>query len=196
MPGDLAGLRRDRAKASDTMSDLVAAARGRSMTDDEQRDFDAAANEVKSLDDRITAAETKLDDASAKGSTASISRADAAEIARLCADGGVPTMAAVLIAGGVPVEEAKGRIASVAEANNLVALARRKDAGIPADLGAKMLAEGKSIADLRAALLDRFVAAEDKEPVSSHVSVESEGSSSDRIVANYRAATGAKPKKA
>ncbi|MEG9458968.1 MAG: hypothetical protein MIN82_21985, partial [Methylobacterium ajmalii] len=61
MPRDLAGLRHDRAKASSRMTELAAAARGRSMTDDEQREFDTAAGKVTDLDRDIAAAEAEAD---------------------------------------------------------------------------------------------------------------------------------------
>lgn len=165
MPGDLAGLRRDRAKASQRMNELATAARGRSMTDDEQRDFDAASSRVTTLDAEITQAEAAAD--AARG--ASHGRAEAAEIAKLCHDGGVPAMAASLIAEGVSVDDAKKRIAAAGQARDLVALARRKDASIPADLAATMLAEGKTVEDVRTALFDRLVATEAKTPINSHV---------------------------
>ncbi|GAA0278402.1 hypothetical protein GCM10008965_52140 [Methylorubrum aminovorans] len=164
MPGDLAGLRRDRAKASTRMSEIAAAARGRSMTDDEFRDFEAAAGEVTRLDGEISAAEGKQ---TVEAST-TVTRADAAEIARLCATGGVPNMAATLLAEGVGVEDAKKRIAAAGEAKNLVALARRKDPSIPEDLAATMLAEGKGVEDIRTALFDKLVAAEEQTAIASH----------------------------
>lgn len=166
MPADLAGLRRDRATASARMSEIAAAARGRSMTDDEFRDFETAASEVTRLDGEISAAEGQQQ--TTQTSTA-IGRAEAAEIARLCATGGVPNMAATLLAEGVGVEDAKKRIAAAGEAKNLVALARRKDSSIPEDFAASMLAEGKGVEDIRTALFDKLVAAEEQTSVSSHV---------------------------
>ena len=150
------------------MNELTAAARGRSMTDDEQRDFDAAAGQVTDLDRQITAAEAEADQ---KTST-SLTRSHAAEIAKLCVDGGVPAMASALLAEGVSVAEAKNRIGAAGEINNLVALARRKDPTLPADLGATMLAEGKTVEQARAALFDKLVAEENKTSISSHVSTD------------------------
>ncbi|ACL58762.1 hypothetical protein [Methylobacterium nodulans] len=164
MPRDLAGLRRDRAKASDRMNELTAAARGRSMTDDEQREFDAAAAQVRDLDAQIAAEEAERE----RTTAASLPRADAAEIARLCVEGGVPAMAATLLAEGVSTDDAKKRVAAAGEAKNLVMLARRKDSSIPEDLAATMLAEGKTVEQIRAALFDRLVAAEDRTSISSH----------------------------
>ena len=127
---------------------------------------------------------------------ASVSRADASEIAKLCVDGGVPAMASVLLAEGATVAQAKERIGAAGEVRNLVALARRKDPTLPADLDATMLAEGKTVEQARAALFDKLVAAEEQTAVSSHVPQDGATSPTDRIIANYRAATGAKPKAA
>ncbi|MER2249516.1 hypothetical protein ABS772_06255 [Methylorubrum podarium] len=165
MAADLAALRRDRAKASARMSELVAAARGRSMTDDETRDFETASAEVTRLDGEISAAEGKQ----TVDASTTISRAQAGEIARLCADGGVPGMTATLLTEGVSVDDARKRIAAAGEATNLVALARRKDPSIPEDLAATLLAEGKSVEQIRTALFDKLVAAENDTSIASHV---------------------------
>jgi len=100
--------------------------------------------------------------------TTTMARADAAEIVTLCVAGGVPAMAANLIAEGVSVAQAKERIGAAGEIKNLVALARRKDPSLPSDLDATMLAEGKSVAQARAALFDKLVANEDRTSISSH----------------------------
>ena len=134
------------------------------MTDDEFRDFEAAASEVTRLDGAISAAEGQQ---TLQTSTA-IGRAEAAEIARLCATGGVPNMAATLLAEGVGVEDAKKRVAAAGEAKSLVALARRKDPSIPEDFAATMLAEGKGVEDIRTALFDKLVAAEEQTAIASH----------------------------
>ena len=148
------------------MSELVAAARGRSMTDDEQRDFDAASREVTDLDAKITAAEAEADAGADQGK--SVSRADAAEIAKLCVDGGVPAMASALLAEGVTVAQAKDRIGAAGQINDLVALARRKDSTLSTDLGAQFIAEGKTVEQARAALFEKLVANETKTSISSH----------------------------
>ncbi|UMY16652.1 hypothetical protein MMB17_18495 [Methylobacterium organophilum] len=165
MAADLAALRRDRAKASARMSELVAAARGRSMTDDETRDFESAASEVTRLDGEISAGEGTQ----TVNAATTVTRADAAEIARICVTGGQPAMVATLLAEGASVEDAKKRVAAAGEAKNLVALARAKDPSIPEDLAARMLAEGKGVEDIRTALFDKLVAAENKTSISSHV---------------------------
>lgn len=180
MTDTLPGLRLARTVASGRMTKIATAARGRSMTDDEQHDFDAAAGEIASLDDRIASAEADAATAAAvaalpKPEGRSFSQADAAEVVKLCVDGGVPTMASSMIAEGVSVEDAKTRIAAAGKAKDLVALARRKDPGIPADLAATMLAEGKTVEDIRAALFEKLVAAEEKTSIASHAPPAADG---------------------
>lgn len=90
-----------------------------------------------------------------------IARTEAADIARLCCDCGVPHMAAGFLAEGITLDEAKTRISVVGTAMEIVALARRKEPSIPADLAATMLADHKSIAEIRAEVFERIVAAEE-----------------------------------
>lgn len=165
----LAALRLDRATAHKRMTDLATAARGRSMTDGEQHDFDMAERQIAALDTEITAAEAKGESmpptppasTAVEASAAGLDRLQAAEIAKLCVDGGVPTMASTLLAEGVSVEGAKARIAAVGEAASLVTGFRRIDASIPEDFAATMLAQGKSVEDIRSALFGRLVTADD-----------------------------------
>lgn len=166
MSNALAGLRLARTVASGRMTTLAAATRGRSMTDDEARDFDAAASEVTALDAQIAA--TEAAGGGQGGGATTIGRTEAAEIVKLCVDGGVPTMASTLLAEGVSVEGAKARIAAVGEAEALVAGARRVDARIPEDFAATMLAQGKSVDQIRASLFEKMVAADQKTPVVTH----------------------------
>ncbi len=144
----------------------------------------------------VTFTQAQLDDAVSRATATSVSRSDASAIAKACADGGVPAMAASLLAEAVSLAEAKARIGAAGEVKNLVALARRKDSSIPEDLADTMLAEGKTVEQARAALFDKLVAAEEKSAVSSHVPADGSGDPSARIVGNYRAATGAKPRQA
>lgn len=117
-----------------------------------------------------TAALTATVEGARNAATAStVTRADASEIAKLCVEGGVPAMAATLLAEGVTVDQAKQRIGAAGEVTNLVALARRKDPTLAADLAATMLAEGKTVEQARAALFDKLVAAEESTAISSHV---------------------------
>jgi|UPI000345BFB5 ATP-dependent Clp protease protease subunit len=89
-------------------------------------------------------------------SSTTIARADAAEVATLLAE-------------GVTVAQAKERIGIAGQINDRVALARRKDASIPADFGTKMLAEGKSVEHVVTALLDKLAANEEQTSIASHV---------------------------
>jgi len=104
-----------------------------------------------------------------KTQDSALSRADASAIAKLCVDGGVPTMAATLLAEGVTVAEAKERVGAAGKINEMVASAHRKDPKIPKDLAATMLSEGKTVEQARAVLLDKLCANEEAAPTSSHV---------------------------
>ena len=110
-----------------------------------------------------------VDGARPAATATTVSRADAAEIITLCVAGGVPAMASTLVAEGATVAQAKERIGAAGEVKNLVALARRKDPTLPADLDATMLAEGKTVEQARAALFDKLVAKEAETSVASHV---------------------------
>lgn len=97
-----------------------------------------------------------------------VARADAAEIVTLCVAGGVPAMAANLIAEGATVPQAKERIGAAGEIKNLVALARRADPSIPDSLTADLVGAGKTVEQARAALFDKLVAKDEATAVSSH----------------------------
>jgi len=117
----------------------------------------------------ITFTQAQMDEAVSRATATSVPRSDASAIAKACVDGGVPAMAASLLAEGVSLAEAKTRIGAAGEVKNLVALARRKDPNIPEDLAATMLADGKTVEQARAALFDKLVAAEEQTSISSHV---------------------------
>lgn len=107
------------------------------------------------------------------GSTAAqpvaLSRADAAEIAKLCVDGGVPAMASTLLAEGATVAQARERIGAAGRITDMVALARRQNSAIPETMAATMIAEGKSVEQARTALFDKLVADQEAQPTASHV---------------------------
>jgi hypothetical protein len=147
------------------MNTLTAASRDRSMTADEQRDFDAASAQVADLDRQIATAERELEVQAGQ----SITRTNAAEIARICVAGGQPGLIAGLLAEGASVEAATARFGMAAEAAMIVASARRKDPSIPEDFAATQLSEGKSLDQIRSALLDKLVTAEERQPTSSHI---------------------------
>ncbi|CAO4138039.1 head maturation protease, ClpP-related [Methylorubrum extorquens] len=116
----------------------------------------------------FTFTQAQMDEAVSRATATSVPRSDASAIAKACVDGGVPAMAASLLAEGVSLAEAKTRIGAAGEVKNLVALARRKDPNIPEDLAATMLADGKTVEQARAALFDKLVAAEEKTAIASH----------------------------
>lgn len=151
MPSSIATLRRDRTKAASRLDAIASSSHGRSKTEAEQREFDEMSAKVDDLDGQISAREEELE----RTAATSVSRTDAAEIARLTTAAGMPGLTADFLARGVSVEEAKTQIEAAKEIESLNTLARRLDASMPADFGSKMLAEGKSVAEVRAAIMDR-----------------------------------------
>ncbi|KQO76434.1 head maturation protease, ClpP-related [Methylobacterium sp. Leaf88] len=127
-----------------------------------------AGNEPVIPENPTAALAAVVDGAKPTATASTVSRADASEIVTLCVAGGVPAMAASLLAEGATVAQAKERIGAAGEVKNLVALARRKDPTLPADLDATMLAEGKTVEQARAALFDKLVASEEQTSISSH----------------------------
>lgn len=105
----------------------------------------------------------------AEATATAIPRGDAAEIAKLCLEGGVPAMTASLLAEGATLDHAKDRINSAGQITNMVALARRHNPTIPDTAAATMIAEGKTVEQARAALFDKLVGDQDKTAISSHV---------------------------
>lgn len=115
------------------------------------------------------ALEATVNDAIATARATSMSRSEASEIAKLCVDGGVPAMAASLLAEGVTVAVAKDRIGAAGQIKDLVALAGRANSDIKADLADTFLAEGKTVEQARAALFDKMVAKQEGNEVRSHL---------------------------
>ncbi|ACL60601.1 head maturation protease, ClpP-related [Methylobacterium nodulans] len=99
---------------------------------------------------------------------ASLSRADAAEIATLCLDGGVPALAASLLAEGATVEQARSRITAAQQIRDKVALARRGHPAIPDGLADEMIAQGKTVEQAVAVLFDKMAARDEETQVRSH----------------------------
>ena len=96
------------------------------------------------------------------------SRADAAEIAEICANGGAPSMTATLIREGVSAEQARQRVNAAGQIKNVVALARKNAPHLAADLADKAIAAGKSVDTVKAELFDAMAAASEALPVDAH----------------------------
>ncbi|WP_457107133.1 hypothetical protein [Methylobacterium sp. P5_C11] len=102
-----------------------------------------------------------------------ISRNEAAQIAALCTECGVPHLAAGFLGQGLGLDEVKTRVSKVGTVMQMAAIARRKEPSIPAELATNMLAEGFGIQEIRAELFNRIVVEEEKTSISSHVPVDS-----------------------
>ena len=96
---------------------------------------------------------------------ANFSRADAAEIAEICATGGAPTMTAALIREGVSAEAARTRVNAAGQIKDVVALARKNAPHLAADFADTAIAAGRSIDQVKASLFDAMAAATDANPV-------------------------------
>ncbi|MEM9681647.1 MAG: hypothetical protein AAF942_00140 [Pseudomonadota bacterium] len=92
-----------------------------------------------------------------KEDAAANAREAAAEISSLCADAGVPNLAASLIKDGCSVDEAKERIEGAADIRGLVACARRINPAIDAKFADDLIAAGASGEHARAQLFDMIV---------------------------------------
>ena len=135
------------------------------MTDAEQADFDASAAKVQRLDTELATAEA--DDQTQRAGA--VSRVDASEIVKLCVDGGVPMMAASLIAEGASVDAAKAQIGAAAQIKEMVALARRVHPSILETAAEDFIKAGFSVERVRTELFDKLVAAQEGNEVRSHV---------------------------
>ena len=139
-------------------------------TEDEiQARIDAAVKRAR--DDDKTAADKAVEDAAsalaashaaqAADTTAAsdrYSRADAAEIAEICANGGAPSMTATLIREGVTAAAARERVNAAGQIKDVVALASKNAPHLAADFADRAIAAGKSVATVKAELFDAMAA--------------------------------------
>ena len=113
-------------------------------------------------------AEPKDDPVTDTKTEPTFSRADAAEIAEICANGGAPSMTAALIREGVTAAVARDRVNAAGQIRDVVALARKNAPHLAADLADKAIAAGKSVAAVKADLFDAMAAADAAAPVDAH----------------------------
>ena len=99
---------------------------------------------------------------------ANFSRANAAEIAEICANGGAPSMTAALIREGVTAAVATQRVNAAGQIKDVVALARKNAPHLAADLADTAIAAGRSVDQVKASLFDAMAAAGDANPVDGH----------------------------
>lgn len=85
-------------------------------------------------------------------------QAEFAEIAKLCADGGVPAMAAKLIADGVSLADAKQRIGSASTIRGMFAKAKKMNSAVDMAQCDAMIATGSSVDMVKAHLFDTLAA--------------------------------------
>ncbi len=86
---------------------------------------------------------------------------EAAAIAALCTECGVPHMAAGFLREGITLDEAKTRISVVGTVMEMSAIARGVAPSISADFATAMLAAGNGVEQIRTALFEQIVAAQE-----------------------------------
>lgn len=99
-----------------------------------------------------------------------------AEIVELCADAGVPKLAAVLIKEGATLEQAKARIDNAGEIRKHVARARNINPAIDPKAGDDLIAAGASSEHARAMLFDKIVSMQSPDIANRHGAHASSGS--------------------
>lgn len=88
---------------------------------------------------------------------AAAARADASAIVELCADAGVPKLAAALVKEGATLDTAKQRIEAAGEIRGIVATARKINPAIDAKFADDLISAGASSEHARAQLFDKIV---------------------------------------
>ena len=140
----------------------------------ERKDGTTPPTEEPHLMPNDTAPDPKVDEAAiaarveaavASANATAIPRAQAADIAKACADAGVPALASVLLAEGATLEQARSRITAAGQVRDIVALAKRNDPTIDDSMAATMVAEGKSPDQVKTALFDKLAARSEAAPV-------------------------------
>ena len=96
-----------------------------------------------------------------------LSPALAADIAKLCNEGGVPTMTASLLTeAGITLEKATARVKAAGDIKEHVALAHRQNpAAVPLTLTAEFVAQGLTPGEAKGILFDKLAAATDARPL-------------------------------
>lgn len=140
-------------------------ATGDSMTEEE---LNAKLAEAKAAG--IAEAEAKAKTEREAAARTALSPALAADIAKACNEGGVPTMIASLLSeAGITLEKATARIKSAGDIKEHVALAHRQNpAAVPLGMTEEFIAAGKTPVQVKEALFDKLAAATDDVPLASH----------------------------
>lgn len=96
-------------------------------------------------------------------------RSEAAQIAAHCVASGSPELAAEFIAQGTPLAEVKERVSLIAKVTEMSMLACAVDRSFPVGLGRQLLAEGRSLQEIRSEFFARMVTKQEETSISSHV---------------------------
>ncbi len=132
----------------------------------------ATAAAAKVTEDKATAHAAGVTMGQKKG--AEEATAVAAEISQICADAGLPKMAAALIKSGATVEDTRSRVDGAKEIHAAVALAGKTNPAIKPELADTYLAEAKTLEEVRADLFTKMAGTQ--KPVdASHSTVDPAG---------------------
>ena len=107
------------------------------------------------------------DTAAATAEAQKAERARASAITKMCADAGVPQMAATLIESGTSIEDAQQKIDGAKEIRALVDLARKTCSAIDPKQADVYLAAGMSIDAVRSDLFSKITAVQNVGPIRS-----------------------------
>lgn len=96
-------------------------------------------------------------------------RSEAAQIAAHCVACGSPELAAEFIGQGTPLSEVKVRVSLIGKVTDMSVLACSVDRSLPVGLGRQLLAEGRSLQEIRSEFFARMVAKQEETSICSHV---------------------------
>ncbi|WP_430436856.1 S49 family peptidase [Oceanibaculum nanhaiense] len=166
------------AKAPNAKASAKAATEDKKLQDqqedealDQEEETDAEGEEMEpeaEMDEEEVDAEGDDEKPAGKKATR-FSASTAASIAALCAEKGVPDMAAKLIKQGASMAQARKAVGAVAEIKSMVETARKIDGRLSADLADQLIRGGHSIASARKAVFDQMAELADTVPIRGQV---------------------------
>lgn len=136
---------------------------------DQEEDTDAEDDEMEP-DAEMDEDEAEEEEKPAGKKAARFNANTASAIAALCAEKGVPDMAAKLIKQRASLKEARSAVGGVAEIKSMVDKARKIDGRLSADLADQFIRGGHSLASARKAVFEQLAELADTTPIRGQVS--------------------------
>lgn len=96
-------------------------------------------------------------------------RSEAAEIAAHCVACGSPELIADFLTQGTSLAKVKEQVSLIGKVTEMSMLACSVDRSLPVGLGRQLLAEGRSLQEIRSEFFTRMVAKQEETSISSHV---------------------------